>query len=348
MDLLPRRLRRCPVRGRAVALAVLLAGFAQSAAAPAQAAERLSIGIGYGLAFLPAYICQDLKLVEQRAKAQHLDLKVVYQRFSGAGPLAAAMASRAVDIGPYGVAPLLQAWDKGAAANAGRRQIVAVSGLTTLPLALLSDRASLRAFADLRPADRIAVPTPSAPQTFFLQMEAEKAFGQYDRLSAAVVAMPHAAAIAALFAGDRSPDAYFSSPPYTQIALKDGKIHQILSSEQVVGGKASLLVLGASRAYVARHRQVAQIVAQAIDDAAALISKDPSRAARIFLTHEPSKALKAADVEAVLRQNKDEFGSAVAGVGAFAAFMARHGALRHAPKSWKDVVAPALLRSPST
>ena len=85
-----------------------------------------------------------------------------------------------------------------------------------------------------------------------------------------------------------------------------------------------------------------------MDDAAALIRDDPRRAARIFLTHEPSKALKAADVEAVLRQNKDEFGSAVAGIGAFTQFMARHGALKTPPQSWKDVVAPALLHSPST
>jgi NitT/TauT family transport system substrate-binding protein len=220
--------------------------------------------------------------------------------------------------------------------------------MTTLPLTLLSDRPTVRALADLRPTDRIAVPTLTSPQTFFLQMQAEKAFGQYDRLRGEVVEMSHAKALAALIAGDNSVTAYFSSPPYTQIALKDGKIHQILSSEQVIGGKASLLVLGATKAYIERHRQIAQSVEQAMDDAAQLVRDDPRRAARIFLTHEPSKALKAADIEAVLRQHMDEFGGAVAGIGAFAEFMARHGALKKSLQSWKDVVAPALLHSPST
>ena len=331
------------VRAVLLALSVLFA-----VSAPAAAAEQVKIGIGYGLAFLPAYICEDLKLVEKRAKAQHLDLGAVYERFSGAGAITDAIRSGAIDMGPFGVATLLEAWDKGRAAHAARRQLVAVSGMTTLPLVLLSARPALRALSDLRPTDRIAVPTLTSPQMFFLQMQAEKVFGQYDRLRGDVVEMSHAKALAALIAGDNSVTAYFSSPPYTQIALKDGKIHQILSSEQVIGGKASLLVLGATKAYTERHRQIAQSVEQAMDDAAELVRDDPRRAARIFLTHEPSKALKAADVEAVLRQNKDEFGSAVAGIGAFAAFMARHGELKTPPQSWKDVVAPALLHSPST
>jgi hypothetical protein len=50
----------------------------------------------------------------------------------------------------------------------------------------------------------------------------------------------------------------------------------------------------------------------------------------------------------VLREIKDEFGSAVYGVQVFADFMGRHGELKTPPKSWKDIVAPALLSSPST
>ncbi len=53
-------------------------------------------------------------------------------------------------------------------------------------------------------------------------------------------------------------------------------------------------------------------------------------------------------IEAVLREIKDEFGSAVYGVQVFADFMGRHGELKSPPKSWKDIVAPALQSSPST
>lgn len=61
--------------------------------APAFAADQVRIGIGYGLAFLPAYLCQDLKLVEKYARAQHLDVSASYRRFLGAGPVEDALAS---------------------------------------------------------------------------------------------------------------------------------------------------------------------------------------------------------------------------------------------------------------
>jgi NitT/TauT family transport system substrate-binding protein len=309
------------------------------------ALEQVKIGIGYGLAFLPDYICQDLKLVEKYAKALHLDAKVSYERFQGAGPMQDALASGAIDVAPFGVAPLLLAWEK--TKNAPRR-IVAISGLASLPVTLLSDRANVHSIADLRAADRIAMPTLSAPQMYFLQMQAQKTFGEYDRLRRQVVVLSPADSLAALVAGTGPVTAAFFSPPYTELALKDKNIHAILRSEQVIGGKASFLVMGATAAYVSAHPKIPEVIDHAIDEAARLIRDNPRRAAQIYLAHEPSKALNAGEVDAVLRDNKDEFGSAIAGIQAFADFLGWRGVLKAPPKSWKDIVAPALLNSPST
>ena len=141
---------------------------------------------------------------------------------------------------------------------------------------------------------------------------------------------------------------YFSSAPYTQIALADGRIHKVLSTADVIDGKASFLILGATRAYIAAHPKVTEVVAKAMDEAASIIHDDPRRAAQIYLAHEPSKTLDAPTVEAVVTEIRDEFGSAVHGVQAFADFMGRHGELKAPPQSWKDIVAPALLNSPSS
>jgi NitT/TauT family transport system substrate-binding protein len=324
----------------ALAAAVLIAQ-------PASAQQQVRIGVGYGLAFLPIYICQDLKLVEKHAKDLHLSVRASYQRFSGVEAVQDALATGSIDIGPFGVAPLLKAWDEAKTANNKQQQILAVSGMTTLPLALLSNRPNVRSIADLRPTDRIAMSTLTAPQMYFLQMQSEKTFGQVDRLRGLVVALSPADALDALFAETGSIDGYFSSPPYTEIALKDKKIHSILGSEQVIGGKASFLVLGATEHYVEAHKEIPQAIDAAIDEAAHLIHDNPRRAAQIYLAHEPSKALDAGDIEAVLRENKEEFGSAVDGIAAFIGFMTRHGELKKPPQSWKDVVAPALLNSPS-
>jgi NitT/TauT family transport system substrate-binding protein len=314
-------------------------------AAPARAQDQVKIGLGFGLAFLPLYICQDLKLVEKHAKELHLDVKASYQRFVGAGPMQDAIASGAIDMGPYGTAPLLAAWDK---ARDTPQQILAVSGITTMPLTLVSNRPNVATIADFQPTDRIAMPSLTAPQMYLLQMQSEKTFKAYDKLQDQVVAMPPSEAVTALADGSGVVTAYFASPPYTQLALRDAKVHRVLSSADVINGKASFLIMGATRGYIEAHPQMPDAIGKAMEDAARIIRSDPRRAAQIYLTHEPSMSLSGPLIEAVLREIKDEFGSAVYGVQAFADFMGRHGELKTPPKSWKDIVAPALLSSPST
>ena len=314
-------------------------------AAPARAQDQVRIGLGFGLAFLPLYICQDLKLVEKRAKELHLDVKASYQRFVGAGPMQDAIASGAIDTGPYGTAPLLAAWEK---AKDTPAQILAVSGITTMPLTLVSNRPNVATIADFQPTDRIAMPSLTAPQMYLLQMQSEQIFKAYDKLQDQVVAMPPSEAVTALVDGSGVVTAYFASPPYTQLALRDAKVHRVLSSIDVTNGKASFLIMGATRAYIEAHPQMPEAIGKAMEDAARIIRNDPRRAAQIYLTHEPSMSLSGPLIEAVLREIKDEFGSSVYGVQAFADFMGRHGELKTPPKSWKDIVAPALLSSPST
>jgi NitT/TauT family transport system substrate-binding protein len=314
-------------------------------AQPALAQEQVKIGTGFGLAFLPAYICEDLKLVEKYTRAAHLDVKASYQRLLGAGPMQEALASGTIDMGPFGTAPLLAAWEK---TKVTPRQIIAVSGLTTMPLTLLSDRPNVASISDLGPTDRIAMPSLTAPQMFVLEMQAAKVFDKYNRFDDQVVALPPADALTALIDGAGMVTADFASPPYTQLALRDAKVHALLSSTDVMNGKASFLIMGATQAYVDAHPQLPEAIDKAMDEAARLIHDDPRRAAQIYLTHEPSKALSAAVVEAVLREIKDEFGSGVYGVKVYANFMVQHGELKEAPQSWKDIVAPALMNRPRT
>jgi len=324
---------------------VALSAWLVLVAAPASADEQVRIGIGVGLAFLPTYICEDLKLVEKYGKEAKLDLKASYQRYFGAGPLQEAIGAGAVDMGPFGTAPLLAAWEK---AKDSPRQILAVSGITTLPPVLLTNRANVHTLADFSAADRIAMPAATAPQRYLLQMEAEKIFGQYDRLRRQIVIMPHPEAAAALLAETGSVSGYFSSAPFTEIVLADGRIHKVLSVADVIDGKASFLIMGATKSYVMAHPDAAEAVAKAMDEAARMIRDDPHHAAEIYLVHEPSKTLDVSALTTVIEGIKDEFGSAVHGVQKFADFMGRHGELKSPPQSWKEIVAPALIKSPST
>jgi NitT/TauT family transport system substrate-binding protein len=330
---------------RSVPVAVLSALTASlTLTAPAVAQEQVRIGVGFGLAFLPTYICEDLKLVEKYAKAEHLDVKVTYQRLLGAGAMQEALQNHTIDVAPFGTAPLLADWER---QHGTARQILAVSGLTTMPLTMVSNQSKIDTFTDLASADRIALPSLTSPQMYFLQMQSEKVFDRYDKLHDQVVALSPSASTTALIDHDGSVAAAFLSPPFSELALRDSQIHRVLGSADVLDGKASFLILGASRAYIEAHPRLPEVIDKAIDEAARLIHDDPRRAAQIYLTHEPSKALAGPFVEALMRELKDEFGSAVHGVQAFADFMGRHGELKKPPQSWKDVVAPALLNSPS-
>jgi NitT/TauT family transport system substrate-binding protein len=183
---------------------------------------------------------------------------------------------------------------------------------------------------------------------YLLEMQSEKVFGKYDRLRGQVVALSPSDSITALVAGAGPITAYFASAPFTQLALRDAAIHKVLDSSDVMDGKASFLIMGATKAFIEAHPKIPEVIEKAIDEAARLIHDDPRRAAQIYLTHEPSKTLNAATMEAVLEQIKDEFGSAVYGVQSFADFMGRHGELKTPPRSWKEIVAPALLSSSSS
>ncbi len=304
----------------------------------------MRIGIGFGLAFLPLYICEDLKLIEKQARALHLDMRASYQRLLGAGPMQQAIAAGTIDVAPFGIAPLLAAWAKG---KGTRQQIIAVSGLTTMPLTLLSNQPKVRSLGDLRATDRIAMPSLSAPQMYLLEMASESVFHRYDRLRGQVVAMAPADAVNALIGGNDTITADFASPPFTELALRDGKVHAVVASSDILQDGASFLILGATRAAVEAHAQLAGALDRAIDEAAAVIRKDPRRAAQIYLTHEPSATLELGMTEAVLKEIGGEFGSAVHGVDVFADFMGRHVELKNPPQSWKDIVAPALLNSSS-
>jgi NitT/TauT family transport system substrate-binding protein len=323
---------------------------------PALAQDEVKIGTGFGLAFLPVYICEDLKLVEKYGHMAGLNVKASFPRFMGAAQMQDALASGTIAMAPFGTAPLLAAWET---SKDTPNQIVAVSGITSLPLILLSDRSDEQSLADLKPDDRIAMPTLSSPQMYVLEMQSEKIFGQYDKLRGQAVALSHADAIAALMAGAGEAagqatgqdaervTAYFSSPPFTQLALREAIVHPLLNSSDVMG-KSSFLIMGATKATIEAQPQMPQVMEKAMDEAARLIHDDPRHAAQIFLTHEPSGSFDSAAMAAAIKDIKDEFGSAIYGVQTMADFMGRHGELKSPPRSWKDIVAPALLSSPST
>lgn len=334
-------MRWCNVKVLGVAA---LAAFC-TIANPARAQQEIKIGIGFGISFLPMYLVDELKLIEKHGKAAGLDLKTSYHRFSGSGPMQDAIISGAIDMGPLGVSAILTVREK---ARGMPQEMLAISGVTTLPLVLITNQPNVKKLADFKPTDRISMPSIVSPQMYLLQMQAEKEFGagQHDRMKPQVIALPHPESVSALVSGSTEVTAYFSPPPFTQAALKSGKVSRVLSSTDVIG-KASFIIMGAGKKFVDANPKIPDAVAKAVEEAAALIKNDPKQAAEIYLKREPSKMLDQAQMEAILKEYADDFGSSVHGVQAYADFMGRLGQLKAPPKSWKEIVTPSIANTKS-
>ncbi len=316
---------------RAVPLALMLA-----AAVPAMAQAQVKIGIGFGIGFLPMFVADDMKMVESQAKAAGLEITTSYQRFSGSSAMQDAILSGSVDMGVYGVAAMLIAWDK---AKNTPQQIFGIAGVNSSPLVLVTNKPEVKSLADFAPTDKIAMPALVSPQMYALQMVSEKAFGpgQQDKLKPQVVALPHPEALNAMLSGSTEVKAYFSTPPFTQIALASGKAQVVTTSEAAFGGRSSFLVLGATKRYIDANPKMPAIMVAALKQASDFIRDNPRKAAEIYLKVEPSKILDVDKVEAMLKAMPDDFGVAVYGVKATADFMNRIGVLKTVPASFKDV-----------
>src|SRR6476469_2363755 len=299
-------------------------------------ATPLPIGIGFGVGFLPTFILEQQKLIEKHAKAAGLDIEPTYQRFSGSGAMQDAILSGSVDLGVYGVPALLIAWDK---AKGTANQIFGICGVNSSPLALVTNKPDAKSLKDLGPGDKISMPAIVSPQMYVLQILSEKTFGegQKDKLKTQVVALPHPESIGAILSGISEVKAYFSTPPFTQIALDSGKAHKLASSEDAFGGRSSFLVLGGTKKWIDANPKLIPVLVAAFQEAADYIRKDPKGAAEIYLKVEPSKMLDEPKVEAMLKSTPDDFGTEVHAVKAYADFMGRTGGLKNVPASWSDV-----------
>jgi NitT/TauT family transport system substrate-binding protein len=299
-------------------------------------ATPLKIGIGFGIGFLPTFILEQQKLIEKHAKAAGLDVEPTYQRFSGSGAMQDAILSGSVDLGVYGVPALLIAWDKAKGTN---NQIFGICGVNSSPLVLITNKPDAKSLKDIGPGDKISMPAIVSPQMYVLQILSEKTFGegQKDKLKTQVVALPHPESIGAILSGISEVKAYFSTPPFTQIALDSGKAHKLASSEDAFGGRSSFLVLGGTKRWIDANPKLVPVLIAAFNEAGGYIRKDPKGAAEIYLKIEPSRMLDEPKVEAMLKSMPDDFGTEVHAVKAYADFMGRTGGLKNVPASWSEV-----------
>lgn len=313
--------------------ALALAGVLLSANAHAEG--KIRIAEQFGVVYLMLNVAQDQKLIEKHGKKDGIDIDVDWIKLSGGNAVNDALLSGSIDIAGAGVGPLLTIWDR----TYGKQNVRGVASLGNFPYQLISTNPAVKSIADLSDKDRIALPAAQVSvQARILQMAAARQWGvgEFKRLDKFTQSLPHPDATAAVIAGGTEINGHFATPPYQEQELAGNpKAHVVLDSYEVQGGPSSSTVLYATEKYLKENPKTYRALVGALAEAAAFIKAHPEQAADAYLRVNGSKIDRALLLK-VISNPKVDFKVTPQNTFGLADFMAKSGALKNKPASWKD------------
>jgi NitT/TauT family transport system substrate-binding protein len=288
-----------------------------------------------GLGYLPLMVMREFALIEKHVEKVGLPKpKVEWLKFSGGAAMNEAILSGSLEVASGGVGPLVTIWDR----TKGRFDVKGISAINSMPLYLTSNNPNVKSIKDFTDKDRIALPAVRVSiQAVTLQIAAEKQFGKgnHTKLDSLTVSMPHPTATAALLSGKTEVTAHLSSPPFQYQQLRDKRIHRVLSSYDVLGGKTTFNSLWARSNFRVENPKTYKALVDALNEAMAWIKGNREKAADVYIKQSKSK-LDRAFILSMIKDPEIEFTTAPRNTMGYASFMHRIGSVKNSPASWKD------------
>jgi len=316
-------------------------GLALLGAGPALAQEKTEITITRqpGIVYFPSHVMEKMNLIEKHAAKLGLkDFKVNWVNLSGGGAQTDALLSGKIDAVNTGVGNLLLLNDR---TKGGVKAIVASSAL---PLALISRDPNIKTLADIKPSDRIAVPTVKvSTQAILLQMAAAKMFGDkdYAKFDANTVQLGHPDAFGAMTNPNGEISSHFAAPPFQFRELKSVPgAHIVVQSQDIIGSPLTQSQFFTTTKFAEANPRAIQAVMAATLEAQAFIREHTADAVTMYkeVTHDTTSD---ADLLSYLKEPlMMEFNPQPQGVMKFAQHLYKIGTLKTEPKSWKDYYLP--------
>ncbi len=300
--------------------------------------SELKVAKQYGISYLPLMLMEDGKLIEKHAKAAGVDVTVSWATFAGGNVMNDALLSNSLQFASGGVGPFVTLW----ARTRGGLDVKAVSAINSMPLYLNTRNAAVKTIRDFREADKIALPAAKVSiQAITLQMAAEKTFGegQQNKLDALTVSLSHPDAQAALLSGQSEITAHFSSPPFQYQQLKNPAVHTVLNSYEVLGGPATFNVVWTTAKFRSENPKLYDAFSKALDEAEAIINRDKRAAAEAYIRISKDKDT-VDNIAAMMNDPQIVFTTTPQSVMKYADFMAKTGAIKVKPETWKDLFFP--------
>jgi NitT/TauT family transport system substrate-binding protein len=327
--------------------AALLAGVAVLGPAEMKAGTKtIRLAKQFGISYLPLTVMEHEKLLEEHCKKAGFDVATDWLQFTGGAPINEAVISGNLDIAAGGVGPMLTLWGR-TRTNIG---VKGVAALNSMPLFLVTTKASVKTIADFTDHDRIALPgIKTSIQAITLQMAAEKVFGvgQHTKLDHITVSMGHPDAEVAMLGGHSEIDAHFASAPFMYDELKDSRVHKVLDSYDVLGGPHTFNLVWATSGFAEQNPQILGAFRNALSESMEMIVSDPRKAAAIWVESERSK-LSVADAANLIQLPENAWTMTPQRTMAYAAFMSRTGVIPAKPGEWKELFFDAIHNLPGS
>lgn len=323
---------------RALAGALLTIGLLFAPAAQAET-KKVRIAIQFGIGYLPLIVAEAQGLIERQLRDAGLpDTDVSLVRFSGAPAVSEAMLSRNVEFGTYGTTGFLTAWSR----TRGNLNIKGLCGIAVMQSVVLANQPDIKTVKDFKPDQKVSVPATISPQATVLRMAVEQAFGpgQHGKLDTQMVVLPHPEALRALV-NRADVVAQVTSPPFDTVALANPVVHRVLTSDDVLGGPSTFLVLATSEGFASENPATTKAVLAAMEEAMRFIKEHKLEAADLYLKAEKSAMTRDA-VEKLLQDPVNDFVIEPLRVMKYAEFMGRTNALKGPPRDWKELFLPLI------
>lgn len=310
-------------------------------AAPAAAeATRVRIAEQFGLSYLPLTIAIDRKLIEKHALALGLgDVKVEVATTTSGAAANDALISGSVDIAMAGTTVLLNLWDK----TVGRDTIKGMMAIADTPIYFNTIDPKIKSVRDFGDADRIAMTAGKGTQhALVLEMAAAQAFGwdQRKRFDSLAVSMSHPDGVAALLSGSAEVKTHATTVPFVQMELADPRVRTILRSDDVVGGRHTLIVAYTRESWFKANPKLYEATFRGLSEAIDILNADKPAAAELFVRTQKSR-LGAAQILAIISDpGTIVFTATPSRVMPFAEYMMKTGMLRNKLNRWQDLFLP--------
>ncbi len=232
--------------------------------------EEVTIAYQYGLAYIPIELVKDLRMLEEACGDKY---EIKWTMLNSGQAVNEGLAAGSVDVAAIGVAPFITGVVRGV-------DYKIVSGLSSQPLELMTNRDDVNSLKDITSESKIAMGSLGSMQHILLAMACENELGDAHALDNMVMSLSHPDAANALMSG--SIDFHVASPPYLYIEQETEGIHSVEAISKVWPQGNSFVVIAATSAFKDRCPEVFEYLYTAVAEAVEYVNANKEEVAAMY------------------------------------------------------------------